>query len=93
MDTRVGYPNEHLAGDTDKEVTIPLYATAVGLVLDGLKRFDKDISEKVEVKETDNENSDQEENQPEQESVVRKDRPTILESFKDKLTEFLDNAE
>ena len=93
MDTRVGYPNEHLAGDTDKEVTIPLYATAVGLVLDGLKRFDKDISEKVEVKETDNENSDQEEDQPEQESVVRKDRPTILESFKDKLTEFLDNAE
>jgi len=93
MDTRVGYPNEHLAGDTDKEVTIPLYATAVGLVLDGLKRFDKDISEKVEVKETNNENSDQEEDQPEQESVVRKDRPTILESFKDKLTEFLDNAE
>ena len=93
MDTRVGYPNEHLAGDTDKEVTIPLYATAVGLVLDGLKRFDKDISEKVEVKETDNENSDQEETQPEQESVVRKERPTILESFKDKLTEFLDNAE
>ena len=93
MDTRVGYPNEHLAGDTDKEVTIPLYATAVGLVLDGLKRFDKDINEKVEVKEIDNENSDQEEDQPEQESVVRKDRPTILESFKDKLTEFLDNAE
>ena len=93
MDTRVGYPNEHLAGDTDKEVTIPLYATAVGLVLDGLKRFDKDINEKAEVKETDNENSDQEEDQPEQESVARKERPTILESFKDKLTEFLDNAE
>ena len=93
MDTRVGYPNEHLAGDTDKEVTIPLYATAVGLVLDGLKRFDKDINEKVEVKEIDNENSDQEEDQLEQESVVRKERPTILESFKDKLTEFLDNAE
>ena len=93
MDTRVGYPNEHLAGDTDKEVTIPLYATAVGLVLDGLKRFDKGINEKVEVKEIDNENSDQEEDQPEQESLVRKDRPTILESFKDKLTEFLDNAE
>ena len=27
----VGYPNEHLAGDTDKNVTSPLYATAVGL--------------------------------------------------------------
>ena len=39
MDTRVGYPNEHLAGDTDKNVTSPLYATAVGLVMDGLKKI------------------------------------------------------
>ena len=33
MDTRIGYPNEHLAGDSDEDVTSPLYATAVGLVL------------------------------------------------------------
>jgi cell division protein FtsA len=89
MDTRVGYPNEHLAGDTDKEVTIPLFATAVGLVLDGLKRFEKDINEKVEVKEADN--TDGEENVPEPEP--RLERPGFLDSFKDKLTEFLDNAE
>ncbi len=89
MDTRVGYPNEHLAGDTDKEVTIPLFATAVGLVLDGLKRFEKDINEKVEVKEADN--TDGEENGPEPEP--RLERPGFLDSFKDKLTEFLDNAE
>ena len=91
MDTRVGYPNEHLAGDTDKDVTIPLFATAVGLVLDGLKRFEKDINEKVEVKEADN--TDAAENESEQESGVRKERPPFLEAFKDKLTEFLDNAE
>ena len=91
MDTRVGYPNEHLAGDTDKDVTIPLFATAVGLVLDGLKRFEKDINEKVEVKDTSS--KDGEENEPEQESEVRKERPPFLEAFKDKLTEFLDNAE
>ena len=91
MDTRVGYPNEHLAGDTDKDVTIPLFATAVGLVLDGLKRFEKDINEKAEVKEVDN--TDGEKNKPEQESEVRKERPPFLEAFKDKLTEFLDNAE
>ncbi|HIG89837.1 MAG TPA: cell division protein FtsA [Flavobacteriaceae bacterium] len=89
MDTRVGYPNEHLAGDTDKDVTIPLFATAVGLVLDGLKRFEKDINEKVEVKEADN--TDGEENGPEPEP--RLERPGFLDSFKDKLTEFLDNAE
>ena len=91
MDTRVGYPNEHLAGDTDKDVTIPLFATAVGLVLDGLKRFEKDINEKVGVKETSSE--DAAENESEQESEVRKERPPFLEAFKDKLTEFLDNAE
>ena len=33
MDTRIGYPNEHLAGDTDKETASPLFATAVGLVM------------------------------------------------------------
>src|SRR5690625_2069714 len=38
MDTRIGYPNEHLAGDTNPEVKEPLYATAVGLVLNSLER-------------------------------------------------------
>ena len=91
MDTRVGYPNEHLAGDTDKDVTIPLFATAVGLVLDGLRRFEKDINEKVKVKETNSE--DGEENQQEQELEVRNERTPFLEAFKEKLTDFLDNAE
>ncbi len=91
MDTRVGYPNEHLAGDTDKDVAIPLFATAVGLVLDGLKRFDKDINEKEKVSEIKSE--DVEENAPEQESEIKSERPSFLDSFKDKLTEFLDNAE
>ncbi len=91
MDTRVGYPNEHLAGDTDKDVAIPLFATAVGLVLDGLKRFDKEINEKEKVSEIKSE--DVEENALEQESEIKSERPSFLDSFKDKLTEFLDNAE
>ena len=48
MDTRVGYPNEHLAGDTDKNVTSPLYATAVGLVMDGLSKIEKNTTENLE---------------------------------------------
>jgi hypothetical protein len=63
----------------------------VGLVLDWLKIFEKDINEKVEVKEANN--IDGEENGPEQKSEVRTERPGFLDSFKDKLTEFLDNAE
>ena len=33
MDTRVGYPSEHLAGDTQESVSSPLFATAVGLLM------------------------------------------------------------
>jgi cell division protein FtsA len=35
MDTRVGYPNEHLAKGSD-DLKSPMYATGVGLVLKGL---------------------------------------------------------
>ncbi len=33
MDTRIGYPNEHLAGNSDVDISSPLFATAVGLVM------------------------------------------------------------
>jgi cell division protein FtsA len=36
MDTRVGYPNEHLAASSE-EITSPMYATGVGLVMRGLQ--------------------------------------------------------
>ena len=37
MDTRIGYPNEHLASPSSEELTSPAYATAVGLILEGLE--------------------------------------------------------
>lgn len=37
IDTRIGYPNEHLAGDSEKEISSPLFATAVGLVMESEK--------------------------------------------------------
>jgi len=37
MPSRIGYPNEHLAGDSDSETTNPIFATAVGLVMKGLE--------------------------------------------------------
>ena len=37
IDTRIGYPNEHLAGNSDEEISSPLYATAVGLVLNSIQ--------------------------------------------------------
>ena len=100
MDTRVGYPNEHLAGDTDKNVTSPLYATAVGLVMDGLSKIEKNTTENLELDNSNDEvgviesneedNSNEKEQKPEKIKIKR-------ESFLDKLTknlqDFLDNAE
>lgn len=37
MDTRIGYPNEHLAGNSGEEISSPLYATAVGLVMNSIQ--------------------------------------------------------
>ncbi|MFO8053570.1 MAG: cell division protein FtsA [Bacteroidales bacterium] len=41
LDTRIGYPNEHLASSVPEEITSPQFATGVGLVIQGLKRLDK----------------------------------------------------
>lgn len=39
MDTRIGYPNEHLASDTAIEnINSPMYATGVGLVIKGFQK-------------------------------------------------------
>ena len=40
MDTRVGYPNEHLA-KSNEDVTAPMFATAVGLVMKGVQMVEK----------------------------------------------------
>ncbi len=41
MDTRIGYPNEYLAQGNPKEVTSPMYATGIGLILKGFEKLDK----------------------------------------------------
>lgn len=40
MDTRIGYPNEHLAKGAD-ELKSPMYATSVGLVIKGFLEMEK----------------------------------------------------
>ena len=57
MDTRIGYPNEHLAGNSDEEISCPLYATVVGLVMNSIEnntqsasKIDKNSGIKVERK-------------------------------------------
>ncbi|MAP99422.1 MAG: cell division protein FtsA [Flavobacteriaceae bacterium] len=95
MDTRVGYPNEHLAGDTDKSVTSPLYATAVGLLMDGLDKVDQISStEKVEDKNNESDNLEVlEDNESPKEIKNKIQRESFLDKLTEKVKDFLDNAE
>ncbi|RNL84481.1 cell division protein FtsA [Sinomicrobium pectinilyticum] len=97
MDTRIGYPNEHLAGDSDPEVASPVYATAVGLVMNALNRQERNFKEeKITEKgtETDQQQSQQPTNdEPETISQPRKERKSFLEKWSDRVKDFLDNAE
>jgi cell division protein FtsA len=40
MDSRIGYPNEHLSSNTNISITSPLFATGVGLVAKGFEQFE-----------------------------------------------------
>lgn len=52
MDSRIGYPNEYLANGNADEITSPMYATGVGLILKGFEKLDK---QKGRVSEEDSE--------------------------------------
>lgn len=46
MDTRIGYPNEHLASTSPEEIGSPMYATGVGLVMIGFDRLEREKRKK-----------------------------------------------
>lgn len=49
IDTRIGYPNVHLANNTQFEgLTSPIYSTGIGLVLKGFENDSKSTVEKTE---------------------------------------------
>ena len=89
MDTRIGYPNEHLAGDSDREVTKPLYATAVGLLMNSIESSHKNNIEQesgaMEEEDMDEKNS--------KKNTVKKERENFFARGFDKLKIFLDMVE
>ena len=90
MDARIGYPNEHLAGDSDDELSSPLYATALGLLMEGLEHHAKE-EKLLKEKEIMTEETPQVEEDVE--AVSKKKKKSFFEKFTDGLKEFLDNAE
>lgn len=95
MDTRIGYPNEHLAGDSDPEIASPTYATAVGLLMNAVDHKRKAVSRSADTvvqrqEELVLEGVDE---QPEVATPHRKERRTVLDKWADMFKDFLDNSE
>ena len=95
MDARIGFPNEHLAGDSDETLSSPSYATAVGLLMEGLEHHTKEGVTEDDVEEIAEGN--QEENkqvaQLIKEEKATSTKKSFFEKFTDGLKDFLDNAE
>jgi len=100
MDTRIGFPNEHLASESDDEFSSPVYATAVGLVLKGISKNSTDEiavvdpnkddpqDYKKEEEKREPENAQEEETEEQSENVT-KARKGFLENWADKFRKFL----
>ena len=88
MDTRVGYPNEHLAGDSDESTTSPTFSTAVGLLMTALDKMPLEVMPENQ-EEAVEKNADEEEVV---QATAPKNRNSIFEQWTDKFKEFLDKA-
>ena len=92
MDTRIGLPNEHLAGNNSIEISNPTFATAVGLVMNSMER------RKSKPLESNLENDEIEKNYENETEVSSNGTSTdpsksIFEKFTEKIKTFLENAE
>ncbi|MCX6279460.1 MAG: cell division protein FtsA [Bacteroidetes bacterium] len=53
METRIGYPNEHLSSEVPPEMGSPMYATGIGLVIEGIDRYQREArNQKPAIEET-----------------------------------------
>ena len=105
MDTRIGYPNEHLAGNSSEEISSPLYATAVGLVMNSITN-NTQSAYKLEMKKATPaqkqtaapivEEQKAEDEKPiidELESTEKQIKRSFVDRYFDKIKDFLDKAE
>jgi len=93
MDTRIGYPSEHLAGDTGNAETSPIFATAVGLLMNALDHHVEIVSKDEDrLEDIQGETEREQNNNSEDINPMVNRRKTILDRWVEKFKEFLDNA-
>ena len=94
MDTRIGYPNENLAGDSDEILSSPQYATAVGLLMNGLNKIEK--AKKAKSVQQHLQDKSKTEDAKTEDTIMeepKEPKKSVFEKWGDKFRDFLDNAE
>jgi len=89
MDTRIGYPNEHVSQAPNENMLIPAMSTGVGLVINGLEKYS------VSMKHEDSSENPFETDSTKQTSILKeKTKETRASStFLSKIKEFFDAEE
>lgn len=85
MATRIGYPNEHLSNEVTDEMASPMFATGIGLVIEGISRFDQEKNrENKNVQEESGTNNEDEKGKGKSKKDDGKSGPTrFLNSIKE----------
>jgi cell division protein FtsA len=82
LDCRIGTPNEHLAG-ADDELKNPMYATAVGLVMKGIEKYERESKRGINTTKT------KEEPVVESKELKKKEEKKVTEHSTKKMGSFL----
>jgi cell division protein FtsA len=97
MDTRIGYPNEHLAGDSEEEIASPLYATGVGLLMKAVASDARNAAKAPLAEDPALSSEGEPAETPLEEAPTKPPtkapRKNIFDVWSEKLKDFLDNAE
>ena len=93
MDTRIGYPNEHLAHDSDEELSSPIFATSVGLLMSGLEKLEQKHKTETTVKEVKKTVKTDSTTEEEISQKTERKKKGFLDRFTEKLKNFLEDVE
>ena len=92
MDTRIGYPNEHLSVETKKFENSPILSTVVGLLMNSIESSESVNDEDLDIKSENINDQIKSDEKKIESSSLTKNRKTIFDKWADKFKEFLDKA-
>ncbi|MBR5603331.1 MAG: cell division protein FtsA [Bacteroidales bacterium] len=73
MEVTLGRPNEHLSNETAEDLASPMYSTGIGLVLEGMAKYEKEHKKSKTIKTTPVEVDDDKDGKEERQEIVERE--------------------